>query len=150
MAKAITEKLLEERGSDLRVHVEAMAAGPPSKGEASFAAREAIRRAYGEDLLADHVPRQITPRVEQEADLILVMSERLLNPKSLAAEKTRVFKPFFGLEGYVEDPWPDGSDQAAFDRYTRCCAELQEILEGRFERLLEALRADESSRSRSL
>jgi protein-tyrosine-phosphatase len=139
MAKAITQKLLDEREPDLDVHVEAMAMGPPSKGEASFGAREAIRRTYGEDLLADHVPRQITARIEQEADLILVMSERLLNPKSAAAEKTDVFKPFFGREGDVEDPWPDGRDEAAVARYTACCSELKEILERDFARLLEAL-----------
>jgi protein-tyrosine-phosphatase len=112
MAKAITEKLLAERAAGRGVRVEARGLSV-NEAEASIGAREAIRRVYGDDLLQSHVPRQLTPRIEQEADLILVMSERMLNPKSPAAVKTAAFKAFFGMHGDIEDPWrADGNADA--------------------------------------
>lgn len=43
------------------------------------------------------------------------MSPTLLTPKSVAARKHAAFKPFFGLDGDVEDPFlgPDRRDQEA-------------------------------------
>jgi hypothetical protein len=50
-----------------------------------------------------------------------------------------LFKKFFGLEGDVSDPWPDGKDQDTLVRYRQCANELRKILTQRFDRLVTAL-----------
>jgi hypothetical protein len=67
------------------------------------------------------------------------MAESLQNPKLFPPGKTFVLRPFFGLEGDVADPWPDGTDEATLARYAACCRELKEMLEGNFDHLVEAL-----------
>ena len=138
MAKAIVLKLLETTDPGFPIRVEAMAAGPPSKTQVSGAARRAAIDLLGEDLLAYHTPQQITDGAIREADLILVMDGRL--KKSFPPERTFVLKPFLGLDGDVDDPWPDGTDAETLARYARCCAELKESIEGNFNRIVEALR----------
>jgi hypothetical protein len=63
MAKVIMQQLLAESPIDFSLRVEALALGPPSKSSASMAARHAIQDAYGADLLANHVPTQITAQL---------------------------------------------------------------------------------------
>jgi protein-tyrosine-phosphatase len=140
MAKAITLKLLEQKPAGFDLQVKAFALGPPSKTQASYGARQAITKMYGEDLLARHRPAQITTGITEDADLILVMDHSLLNLKVLPEKKTFVLKSFCGLDGDVEDPWPDGSDDRATARYGRCAAELKEILETNFDKLIDFLR----------
>lgn len=89
MAKAITDVLLSQRDLRFRIQVQAAGMRNPSKAEVSLAAREAIRRLYGRDLLAGHVPRRITERMEQEADLIFVMSDRLRDPSQPQSQRLR-------------------------------------------------------------
>lgn len=116
-----------------------LALGSPSLDHASRAARRAIQQAFGSDLLAEHRPTMITPRLTEDADLILVMAHNLLT-KTLPLEKTHVLKPFLGFSGDVFDPWPDGDDEETQRRYAECCAELRTILEGHFETIVELLR----------
>jgi protein-tyrosine-phosphatase len=140
MAKAITLELLKQYPPDFDLQVKAFALGPPSKTETSWGARQAIEEMYGQDLLAGHRPTMISSGTAAEADLILVMDHRLLNPKVLPPEKTFVLKPFFGLEGDVDDPWPDTGDDAAAARYARCAAELKQLLETYLNKIVEFLR----------
>ncbi len=95
---------------------------------------------YGDDLLEDHRTAMLTPTIIKEANLILVMDNLL--SKGLPAEKTFVLKPYFGLEGGIIDPWPDGQDEAAASRYWRCGMELKEILEANIDTIIENLRQD--------
>ena len=147
MAKAITLKLLEERSPQLNIRVEGMALGPTSGPRVSFAAQRAIEELYGEDLLRDYVPRIVTSEILDRADLVLVMDHGLLNPKVqpsgktyvLPPGKTYVFKEFFGLEGDIKDPWPDGRHPTTLSRYRESATEMKEILENHFEHLLQAL-----------
>jgi protein-tyrosine-phosphatase len=140
MAKAIALKLLEERPPDYRLRVEAGALFQPSAAKASYAAREAIREMYGEDLLVAYQVKRMTADKIDEADLILVMAASLLQKKLLPAEKTFVLKPFFGLEGDVEDPFPDGTDPETLKRYRTCAAELHHVLSANWDRLVCFLR----------
>jgi protein-tyrosine-phosphatase len=142
MAKAITLKLLESNPPDYPLRVEAGALFQPSAATASYAAREAIKELLGEDLLAAYRVTRMTAERIAEADLILVMAASLLQKNSLPPEKTFVLKPFFGLDGDVEDPFPDGKDEATLARYRRCAEELHEIILKNLGELIEFLRAE--------
>ncbi len=141
MAKAITERVLQGLSLPFKVRIEAMALGPLSKECASYAARNAIREIYGEDLLVRHTPKRVTREELDEADLVLVMDRSLLMSKILPPQKTYVFKEFFGLSGDVVDPWPDGKDQASLSRYRECAEEMKSIVEANTDRLVQALQA---------
>ena len=140
MAKAIALKLQEERPPGYRLRIEAGALFQPSSAVASCAARRAIREIFGEDLLANYQVKRMTADRIAEADLILVMAASLLQKKLLPVEKTFVLKPFFGLYGDIEDPFPDGTDLETLNRYRNCAAELREILSTHWDHLIGFLR----------
>jgi protein-tyrosine-phosphatase len=136
MAKIVLEKMIERSSPPFRLRIEARGLYPHG-AIASMAARRAIAEVYGSDLLADHRPRPLAERYIQEADLILVMNTYLM--KALPAEKTFVLNQYFGLPGEVADPWPDGVDEGATNRYSSCLAELRRILEGNYGTLIDRL-----------
>jgi protein-tyrosine-phosphatase len=142
MAKAIMTKLLAASTRSPRINVLAAGVGPISAGEASYAARYVIREMYGEDLLKEHRPQQLTPDLVAHADLILVMDKSLLlTPgKTLPPNKAFVPKEFFGLRGDVADPWPDGKDAATLDRYRACAEELRTLLTQHFDRIVDVFK----------
>jgi hypothetical protein len=117
------------RSAAIQLAREAMGLSQSSKRQASRCSRRAIEEMFGEDLLANHHPRTITRRMADDADLIPVMEENLLNPKVLPPEKTFALKAYFGLPGHIEDAWPDRDDDESMSRYRNCCRELKTILE---------------------
>jgi protein-tyrosine-phosphatase len=138
MAKAISQKLLAQTRPHYKLRIESVAYGLPSGDRASGGARQAVRNMFGEDLLKDHRTMMRSRTILDEADLILVMDRSLL--KRLPAEKTYVFKPYVGLSGDVEDPWPDEGDEASAVRYARCAEELRRALEIGMTKIIDALR----------
>jgi protein-tyrosine-phosphatase len=150
MAKAITIKLFESRKPGYRVVIRGAGLGPIRRNEAAYAARSVIREMYdGQDLLARHKPELLTKKLADEADLILAMDESLLKARKTSPDgwpyayegKLYLLKEFFGLEGNVSDPWPDGRDAVTLQKYRDCAKELAEILDARFARLIEGLQA---------
>jgi protein-tyrosine-phosphatase len=141
IAKAIATKLLENKKGKHPIIIRAAGLGPISKQEVSYAARYVIKEIYNEDLLADHKPELLTTDLAQKADLILAMDKALLlTPgKTLSKEKTFLLKEFFGLEGDVSDPWPDGKDANTISRYRGCAEELRQILTQNLDRLVQVL-----------
>lgn len=140
MAKVIAEKLIVEKAPELKgLVVEGRALMETSKDEVSYAARIAVRELCGDDVLQGYQPRRISDSDKRHADLILVMAKDLLHKDSLPAGKTYLFKEFFGLEGDVEDPWPDGRDQNTLMRYQKCAEELRNIMGSGLPRLVKAL-----------
>lgn len=141
MAKAIMSKLLVGRKLKHPIIIRAAGLGPISEDEASYAARYVIKEIYGEDLLIDHKPELLTVELAKRADLILVMDKSLLlTPgKTLPKEKTFLLKEYFGLNGDLRDPWPDGKDPATLSRYRRCAEELQQVLSQNLDRLVDVL-----------
>lgn len=141
ITKAITLKLLEKRKLDFKLNIKAAGLGPLSDHQASYAARYVIKEIYHQDLLADHKPELLSPDDLKNADLILVMDKSLLlTPKKIfPTEKTFVFKSFFGLEGDIIDPWPDGKDQTTLSRYRKCAEEIKDILEKNVDHLIDVL-----------
>jgi protein-tyrosine-phosphatase len=140
MAKAITLKLLEANPPGFRLRVEAGGLFQPTATTVSYAAREAIREMFGEDLLANHRVSKMTAERIAEADLILVMAASLLQKNTFHPGKTFFLKPFLGLEGDVEDPFPDGADPATLARYRNCAHELHDTLQKNIGRLVDFLR----------
>lgn len=139
MAKAITEVLLRGHSPGFKIRLEGGALGPPSRDEVSDAARRAVKNMFGEDLLSAYRPSMLSRGLIEDADLILVMSESMLQPKVLPPEKTYLLKRFFGSSGDVADPWPDGDDEKANKRYTQCAEELRGVIEPNVESLIEFL-----------
>jgi protein-tyrosine-phosphatase len=138
MAKAITDSLLRRDHPRFKVRTEAAAFHPHGTG-ASRAARLAIKQILGEDVLAHHHPRILSPGLIEDADLILVMNDYMR--KGLPSEKTWVLKDFFGSTGDIDDPWPDGEDEQTSMRYLRCGQEILALIEPNMPRLLEFLAA---------
>ena len=144
MAKAITEQLLV--GRKLKHPVDIYAVGlVPTKTEASYGARQAIKEMYNADLLRDHKPRPFTDELVDKADLILLMDKKLFNATKdrLPQNKTHILKEFFGLSGNVANPWRPwgGRDPKTLERYRSCAGELKQILSTHMDTLLNALGA---------
>jgi len=141
MAKAIAERLVAGLTPRPRIRIRAAGLGPINKTEASYAARYAIREMYDEDLLKDHRPKLLTAELVDEADLILVMDHSLLGKpgKTLPSDKTYVLKEFLGLEGDVDDPYPDGRDPETLRRYRETAEELRMLLTAHFDKIMNAL-----------
>ena len=150
MAKAITKKILQQHHLNFKLRVESCAKGDMTLVGASEEARQSIQKLFGEDLLAEHRTMRLTNEIIKEADLILVMDEGLGKgiidgPKT--REKASVFKPFFGLEGDILDPYKrkKGETKAErYDRYDKCAAELNEVIEQNIEKMISFLNKDET------
>jgi len=139
IAKIITLKLLEKRNPNLKLRVEARALGPISRSSVSFAARNAIKELYKEDLLKDFKPQSITADLLNEADLVLVMEKNLMQKKILPNEKTYLFKEFFGQQGDIKDPWPNGRNKETSLRYKDTALEIKNTIENNIDHLLSIL-----------
>jgi protein-tyrosine-phosphatase len=118
----------------------------PSGTEASFGARETIKKMYREDLLKDHRPSTFTPELVDKADLILVMDKHVLNATTatLPANKTHLLKEFFlQQDDDIVDPYQEKGerDQATLRRYEACADELRRIISTHLDGLLKALDA---------
>ena len=140
MAAAITKKLIDEKKLDINVQFEAMALAPVSRKNTSFAACKAIEKLLGDNLLRNHIPKTITEKDIKEAILILVMDKSLLNYKILPKEKTYLLKTFFGDEGDIADPWPDGRDEKTLSRYYKTAEELQLVISKNIDKLINAIK----------
>lgn len=134
MAKIATEQAIAGRTLDFRLRVESVAHAYGSSNEASRGARRAVFEQYGRDLLESHRVLRQNPGILQDADLILVMEEKL--KEGLPPEKTVTFNEFFGASGDVPNPWPDDDDDAARERYLVCMVYLRKQIEARKNDLL--------------
>jgi protein-tyrosine-phosphatase len=142
MAKAITRRLIQDKNPDYKLRIESYAKGSTSGMHASHGAREAIKELYGEDLLKDHRPKELSEYITEEADLILVMNDFLR--KGLPGKKTRPLKQFLGINGELDDPWPDDRDDKAAIRYRNCANELEELLRNNIDKIIDCLKHPES------
>jgi len=145
LAKVITEALLETRPPSYPLRVLAAAMYEPRLSGASEGARTAIKELFGRDLLADHRAMRLTPKLAEEADLILVMDHMMydvleradLNPGDFL--KVHVLKPYFGLTGDIADPWAHREVSEANMLYLRTAEELKSILEQHVSDIVSAL-----------
>lgn len=143
IAKVVTEKLFEDNGVTEKIDIKALAVDENSDLKVSHGARYAINSTYGQDLLAKHKCGVITKEIAKSADLILVMSLDVLKMYKQKFpnfnNNVYLFKEFFGLQGDVFNPWPDGRDEATLKRYSDCAEEIKEILTTHYEKLVNAV-----------
>jgi len=130
MAKVILEQMLREAGVAEQFAVDSAAKNKPLFHNATEEARKTILSLYGEDLLASHRPKALTPQLAEEADLILTMSKK--HNWGLPQEKTFILKEYAGLAGYIADPF--GGDG---ETYEHCADEIRRCLSRGFNRLLQ-------------
>ena len=142
MAKAITKKIIKKYKLNFKLRVESFAQDTPSLAFASNGARQSILSLFDEDLLSDHRPMRLTDSIKEEADLILVMENKLLEDVigPTTCKKTQIFKKFFGLKGDIIDPWDPNEGKTEAQRYDECAKELKEVLEYDFENSIRSLR----------
>lgn len=129
MAKVILEQKLKDLGKWGHFTVQSASCSTPTSTEASFYAREAIKTLYGEDLLACHKPKSLTPELIEKADLILVMTGVMKH--GLPLTKTYTLKEYGHGIGDIMDPF--GSDPGC---YLECAEELSKSLDNVAARLL--------------
>jgi protein arginine phosphatase len=143
MAKAITLKLLENVNLNYKLEIKSAGLIKPSSPFVSYAARHAIKEIFNDDILAKHKTNTLTKELVEQADLILVMTSELLqqlNKKfNVEVGKAFVFKDFFGLEGDIIDPFPDGKDAQTLKKYMSCANELKTTIEKRLKTLIDAV-----------
>lgn len=129
MAKVILERKLKDMAKLGQFMAESAACDTPSSTKASPYAREAIKTLYGEDLLAAHKPKSLTPKIIEKADLILVMTSPMKH--GLPTAKTYTLKEYGGGDDDIMDPF--GGD---LDCYLKCANELSDSLDKVIARLL--------------
>jgi len=103
MAKVILEQKLTELGKADQFDVDSAAHGAPTLPTATKEAREAMVTLYGNDLLALHQSKRMTTDLMQQADLILVMDDRM--KEGLPAYKTYTLLEYAGSKGNIPDPY---------------------------------------------
>lgn len=137
MSKIISQRAFAGRSLPFRLRFESMAAKFGNAVHASNGARQAIREAFGEDLLESHRVMKRNDGIIEDADIILVMEESLV--PGLPAAKTRLITEFFGDHGTVQNPWPDDEDEGARERYRNCLTQLRSLIEPHGDKLILAL-----------
>lgn len=75
MAKVILEQMLKGKGREKQFEVDSAAYRGPDGTSAHPNARETIKELYGADLLADHIPKKLTDKMAEGANLTIVMEE---------------------------------------------------------------------------
>ena len=75
MAKVILEQRLKSEGLEKQFKADSAAYGEPSGVSANPNAQQAIKRLYGVDFLASHIPKKLTKAMVDGADLIIVMED---------------------------------------------------------------------------
>lgn len=136
IAKVALEQSLLKRQLPYKLRVVSMAHKFGGTNEASQGARRVTYEGYGRDLLEHHKVTRRNPGLLADADLILVMEDRLR--EGLPSEKTFGFNEFLGLQGDVKNPWPD-DDEAAHERYQNCMRVIQSALNQGGNNILEYL-----------
>jgi protein-tyrosine-phosphatase len=131
MAKVILEQKLKSLGSIDDFEIDSAAYDRPTYGAATKEAREAIKRLYGDDLLASHRSKALMKDLIRRAELILVMCTRM--KAHLPPEKTDAFKEYAGEKGDTDIHDPSGGDE---DTYFRLANEMSQLADRIVQRLL--------------
>ena len=122
MAKVILEEKLKNTGKIDEFLIDSSAYGYPTYQGASTNAREAIKQLFGEDLLASHKAKKLTPPLVVKADLILVMEKSM--KAGLPQDRTWTLKEYAGGTGDIADPFGGN-----IDTYLKCAEEISSFLE---------------------
>ena len=130
MAKVILEQKLKSLGRIGEFEIDSAAYDRPTYETAAEQAKDAIKRLYGEDLLASHRSKKLTKHLVQQAELVLVMSATM--KEGLPAEKTYTLMEYAGEKGDIADPFPQGDE----DTYSRLANDISQVADKIVQRLL--------------
>lgn len=131
MARVILEQKLKAIGKFDGFEVDSAAYEGPTFAGASDNARAAIKRLFGQDLLANHKSKKITAKLVEKADLILVMATRMKS--GLPASKTWTLKEYSGSSGDVADPFG-----GSLETYVECAGDISAALDAVMAKLVQA------------
>lgn len=131
VSRVILEQKLKKLGKLDKFDVDSAAYDSPTFAGASENARAAIKQLFGQDLLASHKSKKLTPELAGKADLILVMGARM--KQGLPQGKTWILKEYAGGSGDVIDPF--GSSLQA---YLDCASDISKALDGVAAKLIHA------------
>jgi protein-tyrosine-phosphatase len=145
MSKIVARKAFGGRALPFAIRFESMAAIYGNRVGASKGARNAVAEAFGEDLLASHRVMKQNEGIIDDADLILIMEDKLR--AGLPPQKTQLITKFFGSKGQIENPWPDSTKDAE-QKYRKCLAQLRSLIEPKADLLIKALEPRGSSHNR--
>ncbi len=116
MAKVIAQQKLKVVGRFGDFEIDSAGCAGGTNEPATREARQAIKVAYGEDMLAGHKSKKLSPDLVQWANLVLVMTGSMKGGE-LPAGKTYTLKEFAGSSGDIADPM--GHGQATYDAVAR-------------------------------
>lgn len=152
IAKAVTRRILEQRKEAAHIRIESRSIQRPDRASATKSGRLAVKSVLGEDLLADHRPRNAGVAFLCEADLILAMDTYVLDEirnthlecrgtaddqsavqREIAA-KSFLVTEFLGSKGNITDPYPDHEDPDSLQNYQKCVRDLQYLIEPNIDR----------------
>lgn len=122
MAKVILEQKLKAKGKADQFVVDSAAFDGPTHAGASVNAREAMKTMFGDDLLAGHKAKKLTPEMAEAADVVLVMGARM--KRGQPPGKTWTLKEYGGGSGDIADPY--GGDKAV---YLACAREIADAID---------------------
>ena len=128
MAKVILEQKLLEMGQLDRFEVDSAAFNGTSNSGASKNAREAIKKMYGQDLLATHKSKSLTSQLAGRADLILAMTGAIKD--GLPSGKTWTLKEYAGGSGDIADPFGKN-----LEKYLECAYEISDLMDSILEKM---------------
>ena len=130
MAKVILKQKLVALGQLSGFEIDSAACNSPTSSEASSNARAAIEELFGQDLLASHKAKKLTPELAEKADLILVMGARM--KKGLPSGKTWTLKEYAGGSGDIADLFG-----CSLQTYLACAHEISTALDEVVTKLLQ-------------
>jgi protein-tyrosine-phosphatase len=105
MARVILEQKLKELGRLEEYEIDSAAVSNVPGLRASDGSREAMVALFGNDLLASHLSKTITPELIEKADLVLVMSPSM--KEGLPVDKTFTLKEYIEDTGAIAEPDAD-------------------------------------------
>ena len=139
MAELLLARALERAGAGGRAEVSSAGLEATPGLPATSAARRAVQRRLGNDLLAGHRASLLTPGLMGQADLVLVMTrgqkQHLLHEWGGAID--RLEGKLFTLGEYAGRPQTDVDDPVGMPdaRYDACIALLEELTEAAAARM---------------
>jgi len=128
MAKVILEQKLKEQGQLDRFEIDSAGSSATTDDGATDNAREAIKKIYGQDLLAFHKSKKLTSKLTEQADIILAMTGAISD--RLPQGKSWTLKEYAGSSGNISDPCGEPPET-----YLKCAYETSALLDSIVEKL---------------
>ena len=121
------------------IAVEAAAVADPAHATISPSGVKALDEIGCIDWVKDHRPRKLSSYLQERADLIIALTDSKLPRPALPSTKWIRDIDLFGIA--VSNPYPDTLDEASLERYRKTREELSEVINLKFNDILEKIDA---------